>query len=459
MDKKILVLLCGLWISAVALSQTTTYRTGIFLHHSSGGYIWGPNGSPTSVPIEESNFNSVFGYGNTQPVSLTEVWWPVNGDNEWSTWHSIFDNTNASDIRPILAANKIVMIKSCFPSSSIGTIGGPADTLTPTLKSIYNYKWHWRSIVHMMSTHRDNFFIIWTNAPLIGGPDEDGPRADAFCHWAKDTLAAGLDPVFGPFPSNVYVFDYFHKLADPTTGKLPLQYAVSTQDDHPNAAATALVAPQLVSETFNAAIGYENTILPVSLTSFRARCASDGHGVVVEWKTISEVNNYGFTVQSRSLNETIYHDLNAQIIPGHGTTTAAHSYSFVDATPVSAQREYRLKQIDLDGTVHLSETVSIEALTGIAESHPVSDVLNQNYPNPFNPQTEITFSLRSTRHATLELFDMLGQKVATLFDGLSGGGVVQRVTVDGSRLSSGSYFYRLQTEEGSVVTKRMTLVK
>ncbi|HQT92080.1 MAG TPA: T9SS type A sorting domain-containing protein, partial [Candidatus Kryptobacter bacterium] len=66
----------------------------------------------------------------------------------------------------------------------------------------------------------------------------------------------------GTFPQNVYVFDFFHKLAG-ADGKLPAQYASSSDDSHPNAAATELVAPQFVDEMFNAAIAYENIVIGV----------------------------------------------------------------------------------------------------------------------------------------------------------------------------------------------------
>ena len=255
-----LFLLCFYLTAATLFSQTQKFRSGIFLHHSTGECIWGPNGSSTSVPQEIAKYNSTNGLTGDDTVSLTEEWWP-DSDNEWATWHKIFYNRDASnDIRPILEENKIVIIKSCFPSSNIGDVGTPSDTLNPDNKTIYNYKWHWRSIVKVMAKHPENFFVIWTNAPLVANAttDEEAVLSDQFCRWAKDTLAAGDDPVFGPFPSNVYVFDFFHKLAD-SSGKLPLEYASDAEDSHPNSAATELVAPQFVKEVFDAAIAYEST--------------------------------------------------------------------------------------------------------------------------------------------------------------------------------------------------------
>jgi hypothetical protein len=120
-----------------------------------------------------------------------------------------------------------------------------------------------------MESNPENFFIIWTNAPLV--QNSTNPNAamwsHQFCTWAKDTLAEGLDPVYGSFPDNVYVFDFFHKLAD-TSGYLQLQYAQSPTNSHPNAAATVLVAPQFVQEIFNASIFYESIYTGIKQIGF-----------------------------------------------------------------------------------------------------------------------------------------------------------------------------------------------
>ncbi|MBN1338604.1 MAG: hypothetical protein JXA03_04735, partial [Bacteroidales bacterium] len=258
--KKTLVLVSAcLLMVLTANSQTNLYRSGIFLHHSTGGCIWGPNGSSTSVPQQMTLYNAAHGYTGANQVTLSETWYPAWNDNEWVTWHSIFETNTPENISGIISANKIVMIKSCFPCSEIAAVGSDQDTLDPWYKSIANYKWHWRHIVNVMKNHPDNFFVIWTNAPLewYSTDSTQAAYSDWFCHWAKDTLATGLDPVYGAFPPNVYVFDFFHKLTDPY-GFLPQCYASGPGDSHPNAAATALVAPQLVNEIFDAAIAYES---------------------------------------------------------------------------------------------------------------------------------------------------------------------------------------------------------
>jgi len=257
--KKAALLFVAIVMSAVFAGGQTQFRSGIFLHHSTGGCIWGPNGSSTSVPQQMALYNTAHGYTGPDAVTMTETWYPAWNDNEWVTWHSIFETNSPENISTIMSANRIVMIKSCFPASSMWGVGTPGDTVNPDWKTIENYKWHWRHIVNVMKAHPENFFVIWTNAPLewYSTDSTEAANSDAFCYWAKDTLAEGLDPVYGSFPANVYVFDFFHKLVDPY-GFLPQYYAAGPGDSHPNAAATALVAPQLVNEIFDAAIAYES---------------------------------------------------------------------------------------------------------------------------------------------------------------------------------------------------------
>ena len=99
-------------------------------------------------------------------------------------------------------------------------------------------------------------------------------------------------------------------------------------------------------------------------------------------------------------------------------------------------------------------------LLGIASGDvrlPYGTRLYQNYPNPFNPTTTIVYEVPSLSHVNLRVFDVLGREVATLVDATEPAGLHQ-VEFDGSRLSSGVYYYRL--ESGTTVqTKKLILVK
>ncbi|HDQ45283.1 MAG TPA: T9SS type A sorting domain-containing protein [bacterium] len=83
--------------------------------------------------------------------------------------------------------------------------------------------------------------------------------------------------------------------------------------------------------------------------------------------------------------------------------------------------------------------------------------LEQNYPNPFNPTTNIHFALGKASNVRLTVFNILGQKVATLIDAPMEAGSHQ-VLFDAGHLTSGIYFYRL--EAGDIkIDRRMTLLK
>lgn len=87
-----------------------------------------------------------------------------------------------------------------------------------------------------------------------------------------------------------------------------------------------------------------------------------------------------------------------------------------------------------------------QSLTGIAQSPkpeiPKSPVLNQSYPNPFNPTARITFAIPKLSLVTITVYNILGQRVATLVSGVESAGN-HSVTFDGARYASGVYFYRM----------------
>jgi hypothetical protein len=107
------------------------------------------------------------------------------------------------------------------------------------------------------------------------------------------------------------------------------------------------------------------------------------------------------------------------------------------------------------------------ASTGyVASDDPVqpelSDQLQQNYPNPFNPSTTIAFQTKNEGGVKLAVYNLKGQLVRVLQDGIAAKGkhnvVWDGLDSNGSRVSSGLYLYRLQTGDASI-TKRMLLVK
>ncbi len=84
--------------------------------------------------------------------------------------------------------------------------------------------------------------------------------------------------------------------------------------------------------------------------------------------------------------------------------------------------------------------------------------LSQNYPNPFNPVTNIDFSLNRSDAVTLEVYNLLGQRVASLIRNQAYSAGNHTISFDASSLSSGLYIYHLQTTN-AILTRTMSLVK
>jgi hypothetical protein len=89
---------------------------------------------------------------------------------------------------------------------------------------------------------------------------------------------------------------------------------------------------------------------------------------------------------------------------------------------------------------------------------PISDfLLNQNYPNPFNPSTHITYSVPYYSHVSLKVYNLLGQEVRTLYEGIRQPGNYE-ATFEGNKLAAGVYLYRLSAN-GFVKTRKLLLIK
>ncbi len=202
--------------------------------------------------------------------------------------------------------------------------------------------------------------------------------------------------------------------------------------------------------------------LPIQLVSLNAELNSTSDGITITWSTLSETNNYGFFVERRMDNETEFTTVANSFVPGHGTTLEPKTYTFIDTTIyLQGTYHYRLMQQDNDGLVHYSSHVTVYFNpTEVKAVYVTPSIfkLHQNYPNPFNPTTTIIFSLGKSSYTTLKVYNLIGQEVATLFDGYGEVGRMYAVHFNAGNLSNGMYYYKLFSGN-DVEVRKMLLIK
>jgi hypothetical protein len=199
--------------------------------------------------------------------------------------------------------------------------------------------------------------------------------------------------------------------------------------------------------------------VPIQLASFTGR-ALGGSRVLLEWRTISEINNFGFEVERSAQQSGAFETIPNSFVPGNGTTIEPRSYQFTHTNASASLPFYRLKQIDLDGTVHYFDPIRVSLPTSVGErGTPTSFSLEQNYPNPFNPKTIIKYQLpiANSQLVSLKVFDVLGQEVATFVNEVKAAGEYS-VTWDASDVPSGVYLYKL-VAGNFVAVKKLVVAK
>jgi hypothetical protein len=210
------------------------------------------------------------------------------------------------------------------------------------------------------------------------------------------------------------------------------------------------------------------------------------HYITLNWSTVTEINNSGFNIErsiipnSNAMGDLFWESIG--FVKGKGTSTETHSYSFIDNDLDVGKYQYRLKQIDMDGSIkyyYLTETIEIMS--------PDKFELHQNYPNPFNPTTKIKYSIpsvilssskddesgvtlrlrqltdQSDIKVTLKVYDVLGNEIVTLVDEQKEAGYYEvefstESFGNATQLTSGVYFYRLQAGN-FIQTKKMVLLR
>lgn len=204
-----------------------------------------------------------------------------------------------------------------------------------------------------------------------------------------------------------------------------------------------------LSQTFDA-------VVPVELTAFTA--AVVGNDVSLVWITATETKNFGFDIQRKLIESDSWEKIN--FVKGNSTTTTPVRYEYTDENLAAGAYNYRLKQIDTNGSFEFSPIITVEV--GL----PKTFALNQNFPNPFNPSTTINYQIStansSATETTLAIFNILGTQVLTLVNEEQGPGFYSVVwngkNREGLQAPSGVYIYQL-TAGRFKETKKMLFVQ
>ena len=202
--------------------------------------------------------------------------------------------------------------------------------------------------------------------------------------------------------------------------------------------------------------------LPVELISFSA-IGGDG-SVTLEWETASEIDNLGFILERRTEEGNFVRIADYTDTPGlEGLINSATGavYNYIDESiPEKGNYLYRLLQVDMDGSIHqVSDVLEVFA----DDPLPTEFSLGQNYPNPFNPETTIRYELPVNAKVNLYIYNTIGQLVTRLVDGAQENAGKKKIRWNGrddfgNKVSSGVYFYMIQTD-GFKAVKKMLLLK
>ena len=192
--------------------------------------------------------------------------------------------------------------------------------------------------------------------------------------------------------------------------------------------------------------------LPVELASFDATQNGD-NTVELVWTTASETNNAGFRVQHRDSEDDTWTKLGyVESNASGGTTNEAQTYRFATEDLAMGTHQFRLRQVDLDGTttVHDPVTVEVQMQEALQLAAPT--------PNPVQDRATLSFAVQEQADTRLTLYNTLGQRVRTVYRGTPPAGEAQTVRLSTTNLTSGVYFVRLQSG-ARTETRRVTVVR
>lgn len=186
----------------------------------------------------------------------------------------------------------------------------------------------------------------------------------------------------------------------------------------------------------------------VELATFSSRVDDDA--VALTWSTASESNNAGFAIEIAPVGSQEWTEVG--FVAGGGTSNAVRNYAYSITDVDYGTYRIRLKQLGLDGTFDYSAEIEVSVELDLAFE------LGDVYPSPFANSANFSLVVRDAQPVTVEAFNLLGQKVLTIFDGDMGPNESRSFVIDGSSLADGLYLVRAKGASFAA-TKSVAVVK
>ena len=250
--------------------------------------------------------------------------------------------------------------------------------------------------------------------------------------WSVQIESAKLDrPMIFDSPSSSYSFT----LKDASN--------VSSEDTKATSDTTHVPITTKVSPS--------SSSLPVELTHLSAHGSEDE--VLVRWRTASEKNNAGFSIEHRQFDASQTNPWSEiGFVEGEGTTSQPQTYKFTTNRLEHGKHQFRLKQVDIDGTTTTSRVVNLQLR--LDASHEVGSPS----PNPVRHQSNLKIATQKSQSVRVEIWDAMGRRVRTVFDQRLGDHQTRQIQLNSQGLSSGAYFVQVQGQNFKE-TRRMVVVE
>ncbi|OPX25415.1 MAG: hypothetical protein B1H05_03870, partial [Candidatus Cloacimonas sp. 4484_140] len=208
--------------------------------------------------------------------------------------------------------------------------------------------------------------------------------------------------------------------------------------------------------------------LPVELSTFTAQFIENTP--TLYWTTQSEADNMGWFVYRNDEEDFTTSEKISEFIEGHGTTTQQQSYLYednIENPEIGSTYYYWLESIDYSGIVNHYDKVAVITIQeqydpgGGLIPEPVRHGLLQNEPNPVIESTKISFNLHETAKVELNIYNLKGQLVKSLYSGFASSKTLVWNGKDenGKNLQAGVYLYKLLINGKIADTKKLVLMK